>query len=98
MVDDIGINGVFGCDRFRLASFTAPLGGLRIMFGMMFMAMSLWQLGETNDAIKWHNKALAWSAENVDMKVDGVKLSQFFAEAAKLMSDDGSNRITTSTP
>ena len=55
-------------------------------FGLFFLAMSHWQLGNKDEARQWHGKAVAWMDEN---KPDDEELKRFRAEAEELLGITG---------
>jgi hypothetical protein len=50
--------------------------------GPFFLAMAHWQLGETEEARRWYDRAVAWMDKNL---TQDDELKRFRAEAEALM-------------
>lgn len=64
-------------------------------FDWFFLAMAHWQLGQGDEAVQWHDKAVEWMEKN---KPDDAELQRFRAEAASLLgvrerSTDGRTEV-----
>ncbi len=63
-----------------------------------FLALARWQKGDTDEACKWFDKAVAWTKEKAP---ENVKLRRFWAEAAGLLGQpkpDAEGQSRPATP
>jgi tetratricopeptide (TPR) repeat protein len=65
-----------------LAKSNELLGGKQLSFNAFFLAMAHWQLGNKDEARKWHDQAVQWMENN---KPQDEELRRFRAEAAELL-------------
>jgi serine/threonine protein kinase/WD40 repeat protein len=66
-----------------LAKSTELLDGKQLSFNAFFLAMAHWQLGNKEEARRWHDQAVQWMDKN---KPQDEELLRFRAEAAEMMS------------
>jgi WD40 repeat protein/tetratricopeptide (TPR) repeat protein len=61
-------------------------------FDFFFLAMAYWQLGQKDEAQKWHEKAVQWMQKNEEAlkkdKMHDEELGRFRAEAEELLKTD----------
>jgi WD domain, G-beta repeat len=94
-VELVPIQGKFwnalGVAQYRAGNWKAGLAALEKSmqirgggdaFDWFFAAMSNWRLGARQEALKWYDRAVAWTAK---YKADDVELQRFKAEACTLL-------------